>query len=100
MGGEKITEARLKEGGRSAAAAVFQDVCTLLDFSGAESSAAAHEIKVRCVYKRTAVPDASLHSQQVLIYEWFVNDDGPFEHKIRVSRPVDRPSMHHPHLHC
>ena len=93
MGGERITEARLKEGGASAASAVFQDVCTLLDIAEAERAAAARDIKVRCVYKGTSVPDAPLHSQQAVTYEWLVDDSGPFEYKTTVNRTVDPPKF-------
>ena len=95
MRGERISEARLKEGGASAASAVFQDVCTLLNIPEAERSAAARNIKVRCVYKGTTVPDAPLHSQQAVTYEWFVGEHGPFEYKTNVNRTVDAPSLHH-----
>ena len=95
MGGERITEARLKEGGASAASAVFQDVCTLLDIAEAERADAARDIKVRCVYKGTSVPDAPLHSQQAVTYEWLVDGSDPFEYKTTVNRTVDPPSLHH-----
>ena len=95
MRGGRITEARLKEGGASAASAVFQDVCALLNIPEAESTAVSKHIKVRCVYKGTSVPDAPLHSQQAVIYEWFVDEHGPFEHKINVNRTVEPQSLHH-----
>ena len=95
MRGEKITEARLKEGGAVAASTVFQDVCALLNIQEAERPAVARNIKVCCVYKGTSVPDAPLHSQQAVIYEWFVDEHGPFEHKIHVNRTVELQSLHH-----
>ena len=95
MRGERITEARLQEGGASAASAVFQDVCALLDIPEAERADAARDIKVRCVYKGTSVPDAPLHSQQAVTYEWLVDESGPFEYKTTVNRIVDALSLHH-----
>ena len=95
MRGERITEARLKQGGASAASAVFQDVCALLNIPEAERSDATKNIKVHCVYKGTNVPDAPLHSQQAVTYEWFVDEHGPFEYKTYVNKTVDHPSLHH-----
>ena len=92
---QKITQGRLVDGGGSAARAVFADVCAVLDLSQAEHSAAAGKIKLRCPYKGTTVPDAPLHSQQAVTYEWFVNENGPFEHKTHVNRTVEQ-SLHHP----
>ena len=86
---ERITHSRLRDGGESAARVVFADVCTMLNLSEAERLAAAEEIKVSCVYKGTAIPDAPLHSQQAITYEWLVNDSGPFEHKSCVNKTVD-----------
>ena len=95
MRGERITQGRLRDGGEAAARAVFTDVCAVLDLSEAQRSAAAEKIELYCSYKGTTVPDAPLHSQQAVTYEWFVNGNGPFEHKTYVNRTVDHPSMHH-----
>ena len=95
MGGERITQERLRSGGESAARAVFADVCAMLDLSEVERSAAGEKTKLRCAYKGTTVPDAPLHSQQALAYEWFVNENGPFEQKTCVNRTVEQ-SLHHP----
>ena len=92
---QKITQGRLVDGGGSAARAVFADVCAVLDLSQTERSAAAGKIKLRCSYKGTTAPDAPLHSQQAVTYEWFVNEDGPFEQKTHVHRTVEQ-SLHHP----
>ena len=89
MRGERITHSRLRDGGESAARAVFADVCAMLNLSEGERLAAAEKIKVSCVYKGTAIPDAPLHSQQAITYEWLVNDSGPFEHKSCVNKTVD-----------
>ena len=89
MGGERITQGRLRDGGESAARAVFADVCAMLDLSEVERSAVEEKIKLRCSYKGTTVPDAPLHSQQAVTYEWFVNENGPFEHKTCVNRTVE-----------
>ena len=86
---ERITHSRLRDGGESAARVVFADVCTMLNLSEAERSAAAEKIKVSCAYKGTTVQDAPLHSQQAITYEWSVNDSGPFEHKSCVNKTVD-----------
>ena len=83
------------DGGESAARAVFADVCAVLDLSQTERSAAAGKIKLRCSYKGTTAPDAPLRSQQSVTYEWFVNEDGPFEQKTHVHRTVEQ-SLHHP----
>ena len=89
MRGEKITHGRLSDGGKSAARAVFADVCAMLDLSGAERAAAAEKIKVSCAYKGTTVQDAPLHSQQSITYEWSINGSGPFEHKSCVNKTAD-----------
>ena len=89
MRGERITHSRLRDGGESAARAVFADVCTMLNLSEAERSAAVEKVKVNCVYKGTVIADAPLHSQQAITYEWLVNDSGPFEHKSCVNKTVD-----------
>ena len=89
MRGEKITQGRLHEGGKTAASAVFADVCAVLEFSEAQRSAAAEKIELYCSYKGTTVVDAPLHSQQAVTYEWFVNENGPFEHKTCVNRTVE-----------
>ena len=89
MGRERITQGRLRDGGESAARAVFADVCAMLDLSEVERSAVGEKIKLRCSYKGTTVPDAPLHSQQAVTYEWFVNENGPFEHKTCVNRTVE-----------
>ena len=86
---ERITHNRLRDGGESAARAVFADDCAMLNLSEGERLAAAEKIKVSCVYKGTAIPDAPLHSQQAITYEWLVNDSGPFEHKSCVNKTVD-----------
>ena len=86
---ERITQGRLRDGGESAARVVFADVCTMLNLSAAERLAAAEKIKVSCVYKGTAIPDAPLHSQQAIAYEWLVKESGPFEHKSCVNKTVD-----------
>ena len=90
-----ITHERLHESGRAAVSFLFKCVCNLLHLTEEERSAATEKVKVLCSYKGTAVPDAPLHSQQAVTYEWFVNDSGPFEHKTYVNRTVDHPSMHH-----
>ena len=95
MGGERITQRRLQDGGESAARAVFANVCAMLDLSEVERSAVEEKIKLRCSYKGTTVPDAPLHSQQAVTYEWFVKESGPFEHKTCVNRTVEE-NLHHP----
>ena len=95
MRGEKITQGRLHEGGKRAASAVFADVCAKLEISGSQRSAAAEKIELHCSYKGPTIPEAPLHSQQQVTYEWFVNGKGPFEHKTCVKRTVDHPNMHH-----
>ena len=71
------------------------DVCAMLDFSEVERKATEEKIELRCSYKGTTAPDAPLHSQQAVTYEWFVNEDGPFEQKTHVHRTVEQ-SLHHP----
>ena len=92
---ERITQGRLRDGGEAAASAVFADVCAVLNLSEAEGVATAAKVKVICSYQGTSVPDAPLHSQQAITFEWFVNDLGPFEHKTYVNKTVEQ-SLHHP----
>ena len=89
-----ITPTRLQEGGHAAVSFLFKYVYNLLHLTDEERSAAMERVKVLCSYKGTTVPDAKLHSQQSVTFEWFVNDSGPFMQKISVHRTVEQ-SLHH-----
>ena len=93
MGGE-ITQGRLQEGGHAAVSFLFKYVCNLLHLTDEERSAATEKVKVLCSYKGTTVPDAKLHSQQSVTFEWFVNDSGPFVQTTCVNRTAEQSLQH------